>query len=142
MVLSVRDKSKTILANSANREHERELVRVNRALSTFTRATEALIHATDEQQLLNDICRIMVEVGGYMFAWVGYVQHDDERSVWPVARFGNDNSYIAKARISWDEQSPRGRGPTGVAIRTGKVQVAYTEDSPAFAPCRFMWKTG
>ena len=136
MVLSVKDKSKTILASSANREHERELVRVNRALSTFTRATEALIHATDEQQLLNDICRIMVEVGGYMFAWVGYVQHDDERSVWPVARFGNDNSYIAKARISWDEQSPRGKGPTGTAIRTGKVQVAYTEDSPAFAPWR------
>ena len=140
MELSIRssDDSATagIQAETTHRERERELVRVNRALSTFTRATEALIHATDEQQLLNDICRIMVEVGGYMFAWVGYVQHDDERSVWPVARFGNDGGYIAKARISWDEHSPRGRGPTGVAIRTGKVQVAYVDETSNFAPWR------
>lgn len=123
-------------AASHHRERERELLRVNRALSTFTRATEALIHATDEQQLLNDICRIMVEIGGYMFAWVGYVQHDDERSVWPVARFGNDGGYIAKARISWDENSPRGCGPTGNAIRSGKIQVAYTDTTASFAPWR------
>lgn len=140
MELSIRTSDDSAAAGSqaetTHRERERELVRVNRALSTFTRATEALIHATDEQQLLNDICRIMVEVGGYMFAWVGYVQHDDERSVWPVARFGNDGGYIAKARISWDEHSPRGRGPTGVAIRTGKVQVAYVDETSNFAPWR------
>lgn len=123
-------------AESSNRGPERELVRVNRALSTFTRATEALIHTTDEQLLLNDICRIMVEVGGYMFAWVGYVQYDDERSVWPVARFGDDNGYIAKADISWDERSPRGQGPTGIAIRTGRLQVAYVERTVGFAPWR------
>jgi len=138
MEMAYRDQGGTeqVVANSPHREHERELVRVNRALSTFTRATEALIHATDEQQLLNDICRIMVEVGSYMFAWVGYVQHDDERSVWPVARYGNDGGYIAKARISWDENSPRGRGPTGTAIRSGKVQVAYTDETACFAPWR------
>ena len=120
----------------ASESHERELVRVNRALATFTRATEALVHASDEQQLLNDICRIMVEVGGYLFAWVGYVQHDDERSVWPVARFGDDKGYISRARVNWNEQSERGRGPTGEAIRSGTVQVAYTGDSRHFAPWR------
>jgi len=120
----------------ATEEREAELLRVNRALSTLTRATEALIHATDEQQLLNDICRIVVEVGGYLFAWVGYVQHDEERSVWPVARFGADNGYISQARITWSDTSDRGRGPTGVAIRTGKVQVAYADRSDNYVPWR------
>lgn len=104
-----------------------ELLRVNRALATLTRATEALIHATDEQQLLNDICRIVVDVGGYLFAWVGYVQHDEEHSVWPVARFGMDNGYLTQARISWAD-TPRGRGPTGRAIRTGHPQTANLQD--------------
>jgi len=120
----------------ATEERETELLRVNRALSTLTRATEALIHATDEQQLLNDICRIVVEVGGYLFAWVGYVQHDEERSVWPVARYGPDNGYISQARITWSDSSDRGRGPTGIAIRTGKLQIAYTDRSDHFSPWR------
>ncbi len=113
---------------------ERELRRVNRALETLTRATEALIRATDEQQLLNDICRIIVEVGGYVFAWVGYAQHDDERSIWPVARYGAEAGYLAQARIGWGEDE-RGRGPAGEAIRTGLPQVAYPSD-PSFAPWR------
>lgn len=115
---------------------ERELLRVNRALSTLTRATEALIHASDEQQLLNDICRIVVEVGGYRFAWVGYVQHDDEKSVWPVARSGADNGYLAQARLTWADDE-RGNGPTGRAIRLGTPQNANTADADSgFSPWR------
>jgi PAS domain S-box-containing protein len=103
---------------------------IERALITLTRCTEALVLATDEQQLLNSICRVMVEVGGYLFAWVGYVQHDDERSIWPVARFGADDGYVAQAKVSWDETSERGQGPTGVAIRSGQMQVTYAAAMP------------
>jgi two-component system, cell cycle sensor histidine kinase and response regulator CckA len=115
---------------------ERELLRVNRALATLTRATEALIRATDEQQLLNETCRIIVEVGGYAFAWVGYVQHDGEKSVWPMARCGMDDGYLAQARITWGEGA-RGQGPTGRAIRFGRPQIGYTDVSDkSFAPWR------
>ncbi|MEA4837489.1 MAG: hypothetical protein VB101_04310, partial [Rhodospirillaceae bacterium] len=96
-----------------------ELIRAKRGLVMLTRATEALIHANDEQQLLNRICRILVEEGEYLFCWVGYVQHDDEKSIWPVARFGDDRGFLAKARMSWDESKPGGRTPSGAAVRTG-----------------------
>ena len=108
--------------------------RVNRALATLTRATEALVRATDEQQLLNEICRILVEVGGYAFAWVGYAQHDDECSVWPVARFGQDDGYLAETRIGWGRDE-RGQGPTGKAIRTAQSQFVSV-DAPEFQPWR------
>ncbi|WP_158240456.1 ATP-binding protein [Telmatospirillum siberiense] len=113
---------------------ERELLRVNRALATLTRATEALIRATDEQQLLNEICRILVEVGSYAFAWVGYVQHDDECSVWPVARFGRDNGYLAETRMTWGK-SDHGGGPVSRAVRSAQPQLTYV-NAPEFAPWR------
>lgn len=99
-------------------------MRAKRGLVMLTRATEALIHANDEQQLLNRICRILVEEGEYLFCWVGYVQHDDEKSIWPVARFGDDGGFVAKARLSWDENKPGGQTPSGAAVRTGLAQVA------------------
>ncbi len=117
---------------SASAAPEHELRRLNRALETLTRATEALIRATDEQQLLNEVCRIVVEVGGYVFAWVGYAQHDDERSIWPVARYGAEEGYLARARIGWGDDE-RGMGPAGEAIRTGLPQVVYPSDR-SFAP--------
>lgn len=113
---------------------ERELLRVNRALATLTRATEALIRATDEQQLLNEICRILVEVGGYSFAWVGYVQHDDDFSVWPVARFGRDNGYLAETRMTWGK-GDLGGGPVSRAVRSAQPQLTYV-NAPEFSPWR------
>lgn len=106
-----------------------ELIRAKRGLVMLTRATEALIHANDEQQLLNRICRILVEEGEYLFCWVGYVQHDDEKSIWPVARFGDDRGFLAKARLSWDESKPGGRTPSGAAVRTGLPQLMRGEET-------------
>ncbi|HIJ61321.1 MAG TPA: response regulator [Rhodospirillaceae bacterium] len=116
-------------------EGEPEILRVNRALATLTHATEALIRSTDEQQLLNEICRIVVEVGGYAFAWVGYLQHDEERSIWPVAQF-RDDEYLIHARTSWGE-GENGQGPAGMAIRTGLPQVfQFAGQAEAASPWR------
>ena len=125
-------KTESESSKSCAEAREHELLRLNRALATLTRATEALMRSSDEQQLLNDICRIAVETGGYRFAWVGYLQHDEERSVWPVAHFGHhDGSSI---NISWNENSEFGQGPSGQAIRSGTLQIAHTETSTEFRP--------
>ena len=51
---------------------EQALRRVNRARKTLSAANRALVRATEESALLQAICRIIVEEGGYHFAWVGY----------------------------------------------------------------------
>ena len=52
-------------------------------------------------------------------AWIGYVEHNGEKSVRPMAQRGFDDGYLESVRITWDE-SETGRGPTGRAIRTGR----------------------
>ncbi|TCD47240.1 ATP-binding protein [Chlorobium sp. N1] len=113
-----------------------ELRRLNRALRAISSCNHALLHAEDEAELLREICRIVVETGGYRMAWVGYRRDDPEKSVEPVAEAGFEAGYLDTLDVSWADVE-RGRGPTGVAIRT--AEVCTTNDmqgDPRFRPWR------
>ena len=103
---------------------EAELARrVNRARTTLIECHRVLIRATDEQELLDAICRIGVGVAGYSLAWVGFAQDDERKTVRPVARYGEAAPYLDEISVSWGDDA-LGRGPTGTAIRTGHVSLA------------------
>lgn len=112
-----------IARDITSRKHaEEELRRLNRALRTISDCNQILVRAEDESWLLKNICRIIVERGGYSFAWAGYACNDDAKSVRPVARFGAGEGYLDALRISWADV-PEGQGPTGKAIRFGKPMI-------------------
>lgn len=118
------------------KQAEIEIARNNRALRMLSDCNQALIRLPDETQLLNEVCRIIVEVGGYRMAWVGFADYDEEKAVHPVAYAGFDSEFITSAKITWAD-TERGRGPVGSAIRTGKPCVVESvADDPNFAPWR------
>ncbi len=112
------------------RTRERELSSAHRALKMLSTCNEALIRAEHEEELLDRICRIAVETGGYRMAWVGYALDDEIRSIKPVAHAGADDGYLAEIKVSWNENDPLGQGPAGQVIRTGKPVVCpdFTRD--------------
>lgn len=73
----------------------------NRALRTLSGCNEALVHATDEMQLLDKLCRIIVDTGGYRLAWVGYMEGDAQGSIRPVAQAGLDGLFMEDSNITW-----------------------------------------
>ena len=99
---------------------DKALSKLNRELMAISSCNQLLVRATDELALLNDVCRVVCEKAGYKLAWVGYVEHDSQKSVRPMAWYGHNDGYVANANISWDELSERGQGSTGKAIRSGK----------------------
>ena len=103
---------------------ELELARTNRALQMLSRCNEALTRMDDETALLMQVCRVAVDVGGYRMAWVGYAQDDAACSIVPMAHAGQENGYLSRIRLSWDETQPTGRGPAGQTIRSGQVSVS------------------
>ncbi|MCE5278189.1 MAG: CHASE3 domain-containing protein [Planctomycetaceae bacterium] len=107
---------------TARKQMEQELEQTNRMLQMLGECNEAVIRIDDMQQLTTEICRIAVEVGGYMMAWVGMARDDPAKSVEPVAWTGFEDGYVSKAHITWADED-RGRGPVGTAIRTGQVQI-------------------
>jgi len=99
---------------------EAEMQRTNRALLMLKECDEALVQAKSEADLLNEICRIIVETGGSLMAWVGYAENDAEKTVRPVTQMGGDKEYLKILNVTWAD-GPHGRGPVGTAIRTRKV---------------------
>lgn len=116
------------------RTAEAELSRLNRALQMLSACNERLIRSDDEDALLKNICAICVDRGGYKMAWVGYRQEDANKTIRPVANFG-DGSYLQDLTLSWSADQPSGRGPGGYCIRESRPMVI--EDvacDPSFAP--------
>ncbi len=92
----------------------------NRALRLLSASNRSLLHSTNEQDQLNQVCRIAVEIGGYATAWVGFRLHDAEKSILPMAWFGIEDTFLDGTQICWDNSE---RGATGTAIRTGTFQI-------------------
>ena len=110
--------------------------RINRSLKILSSGNRAVVRANDTQTLLAEMCRILVEIGGYRLAWAGYAEQDQNKTVRPVAQAGYEEGYLATLNLTWAD-SERGRGPTGTAIRTGKPCIARNVlTDPAFAPWR------
>ena len=115
---------------------EEELQRLNRALRTLSECNQALVRAPDEATLVADLCRILVEQGGYRMAWIGFAEQDEAKTVRPVAQAGFEEGYLNTVNITWAD-TERGRGPTGTAIRTGQPVIARNIPAdPAFDPWR------
>jgi PAS domain S-box-containing protein len=115
---------------------EGELRRVNRALGVLSDCNQALLHASEESELLRDVCRIVVDVGGYTLAWAGLAEQDESKRVRPVAQAGYEEGYLDMVSITWADTG-RGRGPTGTAIRTGMPTICRDIlTDPDYAPWR------
>lgn len=110
--------------------------RINRSLKTLSAGNRAVVRADNEQTLLAEMCRIIVEIGGYRLAWVGYAEQGPGKTVRPVAQAGYEEGYLATLNLTWAD-TERGRGPTGTAIRTGQPCIARNiQTDPAFVPWR------
>jgi len=115
---------------------EARLTQLNRVLTMVGDCHRAVAVAHDENALLERICRIAVDVGGYRLAWVGLAVRDDIRSIRPVAGWGSGLDYVSSIHQTWNDEDI-GAGPMGVAIRTNRpASVRDMRSDPSFAPWR------
>ncbi len=98
------------------------LLLVQRALRTLSAGNRVLLRAQDEAQLLSEMCRSIVEVGGYCLAWVGYAIDDEEQSIRPMAIYGEHRDMLDGLRLTWGDNA-YGQTPSGQAIRSGQASV-------------------
>ncbi len=119
------------------KQAQQALERANRALRTLSDCNTALVHSSTESGLLDSVCQLIVEKGGYLMAWVGVALDDAAKTVRPVAQFGDVTGFLRDARFSWSDATELGRGPTGMAVRTGTVQINQNyPTNPALLPWR------
>jgi PAS domain S-box-containing protein len=114
-----------------------ELLRLNRVLKTLVEGNHSMLHARDEPELLQNICDVITTSSDYVLAWIGFAQHDENRSLPLMAVSGRGKEYIGDAQITWDDRHPNGHGPTGSSILTGQTQVVQDiQNDPRMEPWR------
>ena len=121
---------------SRRRELEGELQRIARVQKALRAANGILLRAPSEARLLEGMCDVIVHMGGYRMAYVGTANQDAAKTVGFAAMVGVEADRVKAGGITWDD-SPRGRGPTGMALKTGEIQVQQDfANNPGVAPWR------
>lgn len=97
--------------------------RAVRALRTLSAGGRTLLRASNENDLLQEMCRVIVETGGYRLSAVAYAEQDERKSLRWMASVGVDIAFLETLRYTWTD-TKSGRNATGTAIRTGHPDVA------------------
>jgi PAS domain S-box-containing protein len=100
-------------------DHRRDEERVktfNRLYSVLSATNKAIVHIRNKRDLLSEICRVAVEIGGFSLVWAG-IANPVSHTIEPVAFSGKNNGYLDEIHIS-SEEGPGGHGPSSVAFHT------------------------
>ena len=101
------------------KENSEALSLSNRALKTLSECNQAIIHAQEGQSLMDEICRLIVEIGGYRFVWIGLADSIKERKIKQVARFGIEKGCLDNLDVPMDDVEYE-KCPIIEAIKTGQ----------------------
>ncbi len=90
-----------------------------------------ILQKYDLQNVVKRICQRLVELFDFRLVWIGMKEHGGAVDI--VAAAGASD-YLEGLEVRWDD-TPLGRGTTGMAIRENRPVVLRT-DSPQFAAWR------
>jgi PAS domain S-box-containing protein len=118
-------------------EREHRLATNKWAISAYADAAIALLQNQTSESLLEAICQAITRESAYLFAWVGIAEDGPNKPVRVAASAGSAAGYLNGLQFSWSEDNPTGQGPTGICIRTRRLQlVEDTETSPLYTRWR------
>jgi PAS domain S-box-containing protein len=97
---------------------ETALRQTARLYAVLSQVNETIVRCRKEQDLHEEVCRILADVGGLALAWIG--QADGNRVV-PTAVCGSAKDYVGEITVTTDGEL--GKGPTGTSIREARAVV-------------------
>jgi PAS domain S-box-containing protein len=114
---------------------EQRAADLDRVRGVVRDVNQALVRAEARAELERRVCEIVAGADPYQFAWIG-AHEPDERRVAPRTSAGVERGYLSDLEVTTDD-SETGRGPTGMAVKTGEIQVTQdVHEDPAFEPWR------
>ncbi len=104
-------------------EQNARIARLNRIYQVLSAINGAIMRIRDRDQLLQEACRIAVELGRFRFAWVGLMEPNQDALVC-AASAGDGQEFVSHAVVTIDPTTPQGRGLMSTATRRGRHAVS------------------
>ncbi|PZO51182.1 MAG: histidine kinase [Alphaproteobacteria bacterium] len=99
-----------------------QVARLKRLYAARSDINRAITRSAGRHELLEAVCRALVEQGGCRIAWVGW-RVPDSAVLTPVAEWGDTTGFLKAVKVYVDDR-PEGRGLSGTAFREGALQVS------------------
>ncbi len=103
------------------RKYEEKIETLNALYLTLSQANQAMVRAKSEEELFEEIPKVMVKYGGFKTVWFGKLSKGN--SVEPVSVFPEGSLYVKSIKIVADPTLQEGRSPTGRAFAHGEIFV-------------------
>jgi diguanylate cyclase (GGDEF)-like protein/PAS domain S-box-containing protein len=106
---------------------------LNRLYRVLSHTNQAIARTQDRNLLLQRVCDIAVDYGGFKMAWIGHIKGF---IIHPDYYAGEESGYLSEMEMRSDD-SEWAKGPVGVAVKMKKVTcVNNARTDPSFAPWR------
>ena len=106
---------------------------LNRLYRVLSHCNQAIARTQNREVLLQKVCDIAIEHGGFKMAWIGYIEG---LTVQPTFISGTESGYLKEMKMRIDS-SEWSKGPVGTTVATKKVAcVNNVKTEPDFAPWR------
>jgi GAF domain-containing protein len=93
------------------------LKRLNILLKTTRKINQELAISDDEKKLCQKICRYLMQIKGYKFAWMGFNEVGNDKFR-PIVITGKDKDFIKNIKNTWKEYKFNS-DPTSFALKNG-----------------------
>ena len=113
------------------KEAEEKTKRISRLYYLLSQINQLIMHTDNIDKLFREVCRFIVEEGGYRMCWIGLVDKTT-KTVKPVVWWGYVDGYLDNIKISIDSDIPEGRGISGEIIRSGKYFVCNDIENASY----------
>lgn len=107
---------------SERRDADTKIRRLTNLYAALSQMNQAIVRGKTEDELLAEVCRLLVEHGRLQFAWVGLVD-EVTGEIRPAAHYGSDRGYLDAIHVSAKATEAIGRGPIGTATRERSLYV-------------------
>jgi two-component system, cell cycle sensor histidine kinase and response regulator CckA len=97
---------------------EVEILRLNRLYDVLSQVNQSVVRINSRDELLQAVCRLLVERGAIDLAWIGWVDPATDR-IHPLASYGEPRDFLDKA-LFYADGRPEGQSNPGKAIRENK----------------------
>jgi PAS domain S-box-containing protein len=126
--------------------HFREITVYKKALEDATKAkrlyafisevNEVVLRAKTAEEIFRTVCKIAIDTGGFLLAWVGY-KNMKTHIIEPYCAEGPGVEYLTAIKNITTDNVPAGHGPSGTAMREGRY--IYSNDIST-DPVMTIWK--
>ena len=107
-----------------------------RELKLLIEVCDVVFDDTDEFDLIENVCKKIIQYGGYQLTWFGYAPDplSDKQLISPLHKFGTAIHYLDDFLIDLNNEMHK-VGPTAIALATGKsIVVSDFEHNTTFQP--------